>query len=389
MGFDRIPSGFSLMNDKWCRYWLLSVTLLSVAAGCEIALLPVASDGTVDATDTSSPQITAADDGSGDSFSEAIVLTFNAGGGATVSALLSPSDDVDVYSLGPITGGDRITVDVTAQNGSLDPMAAVFDDQSRLVVENDDRDYDSLDLDSALAVIARHNGDPYYLGVAAVSGTGAYVVSVRITREGDVPAPAAQTLLLDFDGGSIVLLSGRAKTVDAFDAGDIHSSLAGSTDAMKDAIISTVVESFAPFDVLVLNTDDHDLPADGTFSRVLFGGFSARIFGEAQAVDLYNGDPDDEAVVYTEAFSSGVFSSLPSAESLGLAIGNVAAHEAGHLLGLNHVADPDFLMDTTGVAETLLDEQIFGLAPLDVSIFPIGFQDSALLLQETVGLATD
>ena len=72
--------------------------------------------------------------------------------------------------------------------------------------------------------------------------------------------------------------------------------------------------------------------------------------------------------------------------ALGVAIGNIASHEAGHILGLNHVDDPTALMDAVSPADTFLQNQDFKTAPLSEQILPIGFQDALLLLAEIVGL---
>jgi hypothetical protein len=69
-----------------------------------------------------------------------------------------------------------------------------------------------------------------------------------------------------------------------------------------------------------------------------------------------------------------------------LAIGNIVAHEAGHLLGLNHVTDPTALMDGVSPADTFVSDQDFKVAPLSDDILPIGNQDAPLLLSEIVGL---
>ena len=109
-------------------------------------------------------------------------------------------------------------------------------------------------------------------------------------------------------------------------------------------------------------------------------------FGIAETVDLYNVDYCDDAIIYTESFTPSVFTNLPSAEGMGVAIGNVAAHEAGHLLGLNHVDDDLALMDDRSAADAFLMDQEFMEAPLSRDIMPIGTQDSVMLLSEIVGM---
>jgi hypothetical protein len=70
---------------------------------------------------------------------------------------------------------------------------------------------------------------------------------------------------------------------------------------------------------------------------------------------------------------------------MGMAIGNVACHEAGHLMGLNHVDDDWALMDDQSAADAFLEDQEFMEAPLSSDIMRIGTQDAVLLLTETVG----
>ena len=94
-----------------------------------------------------------------------------------------------------------------------------------------------------------------------------------------------------------------------------------------------------------------------------------------------------DTVMVISGEEKGVRGRVLSVEELGTAIGNVASHELGHLLGLNHVANAYDLMDTTGRANTLLYDKEFIESPLDDSIFPIGTQDSLLWLLETLGIA--
>ncbi len=90
--------------------------------------------------------------------------------------------------------------------------------------------------------------------------------------------------------------------------------------------------------------------------------------------------------VANRSFTPSVFSFQPTAAQLGVAIGNVATHEAGHLLGLNHTDDDRDLMDDRSSADVFVTDQEFMEAPLSSDIMSIGTQDGALLLQETVGL---
>jgi len=80
-----------------------------------------------------------------------------------------------------------------------------------------------------------------------------------------------------------------------------------------------------------------------------------------------------------------VFSVTPTVEELAVGIGNIAAHEAGHLLGLNHVSDDDALMDDRSPADAFLWDQEFMEAPLSSDIMSIGTQDAVMLLDLIVG----
>lgn len=195
-----------------------------------------------------------------------------------------------------------------------------------------------------------------------------------------------QVFLLDFDGATVDIPGDQIYNIPAFDAAEIDEAYAGETDALKQLIIEVFVARFGDLNLLLFTTDDEDA-APEPFTRIVFGGLNPTIFGIAQDIDPYNAVPSDEAIVFANTFNPGVFGKVLSVEELGNAIGQVAAHEAGHTLGLYHVADITDLMDTVGGPSTLLPVQTFKSSVLDKTVFPIGNQDSLLLLDETLGVA--
>lgn len=328
-----------------------------------------------------------------DGFEQALVTVFDQFGNGLLQGTIAVDGDVDVFSLGPMQPGDRISVSTDTQDSPLDVSIALFDDQGRLFVTNDDRDLSSGVLDAFVQETIRHAGDPYYLVVSASpfavdpeQATGSYRAGVSVTRGQQVPEPQGQTLLLDFDGGTLDIRTIPVEVVVPFDTGSISPIYAGQTQTVKAAIVDTMWENFEGLDVTIVTTDDDALPPPGTYSTVFFGGFNFLAFGISETVDSYNQDPSDVSVIFTESFQPELFSTTPTPEELGRAIGNIAAHEAGHLLGLNHVNDPEALMDEANPADTFLADQEFKEAPLSPSIAPLGTQDALLLLAEILGI---
>jgi len=321
----------------------------------------------------------------GTSFSTAALLVLNSAGTANISGTIT-RNRIEVYDLGPCAVGDRIQVTVSASPGSgLDPLAALFNADEELYALNDDLDLDNNRLESVIDQRVRTASVRFFLAVtqsAFGNTTGGYTGQVTITRGAGVSPPAVQYLVLDFAGGSISIPNVGNFNLSAFDAADIDPAYTGRTGVIKAQIVATVRENFEGFGIQVITSDDPP-PPPNCFSTMFFGGFSASAFGMAENVDHDNGDYCDDAIVFTDGFSDP-FSSLPTIQGIGIAIGNVAAHEAGHLLGLEHTTDITDLMDTTGSASTLLADQEFKTADLHNSIFPIGKQNGPLLLNEVI-----
>jgi len=350
-------------------------------------------DGNVDETATSPLGKTSGEPNG--RFDNPVVAVFSDAGEAALKGNVAQGADLDVYLLGALEVGDRVVVDARASDGSrLDISVGLFDAEERLVFTNDDRTPSNLD--ALVDHVVRHAGDRYYLVVTsaafASSGTrtGTYLVDVSITSGQPVPQPARQVIFLDFDGGPITsenLPQLEGGVVPAFNAGEIDPIYAGQTEAMKAVIVETMEQNYRDFDVELLTSDEGPPPAGTQFTTMLFGGFESGIFGIAEDVDLYDADRCDDGIIFTETFVLGHFTFEPTVEQMGIAIGNVAAHEAGHLLGLNHVDDDADLMDDTSPADVFVTDQEFLNSRLSSDIMEIGTQDSVLLLNETLGPA--
>ena len=325
-------------------------------------------------------------------FSQAITGVFDEEGIARLQGTIASIGDLDVFLLGALSPGDRVIVDANTTGSPLDISVALFDGWQRLVYNSDDRGgTNARALDSYIEWITRHQSDSYYLVVThsafAASGhyTGSYSIDIGITGGFAVPEPAGQILLLDFDGGEVNSPVLGSMTLMPFNAGAISPVYRGRTEIVKETIRAVFDQNFARFNVTIWTSDDPPLPDGTMFSTIHFGGFDHAAFGIAEGVDPYNADCCDDALVFTESFEPLVFSIVPTAVEMGTAIANVGSHEAGHLLGLNHVSDDRALMDDHSPADAFLADQEFMEAILSSDIMPIGTQDAVLLLDETVG----
>ncbi|MBN1491070.1 MAG: VCBS repeat-containing protein [Phycisphaerae bacterium] len=331
---------------------------------------------------------------------EATAVAFDASDRArlqgTIPAVEEDVDwDVDYYSLGAMAAGDRIVVTVDASESGLETAVAIFDSDAKLFSLNADTARTTAS-GSAIDAIIRHRADTYYFVLSRKAGAGttagAYEVTVHVDRGGPVVSPVGQSIWLNFTGGTVPLTNGTTLTVDPFDAGAIDASYTGDTATVRQFIVATVRQNYARFNVTVLNSDEHAPPTDTPYSTVYFGGYDPGGLGIAPGgTDPFNANPSDDAVVFTARFTPDLFTNPPDARGLGTAIGNVAAHEIGHLLGLHHVRNGAAVMNAYDAPDKLLTDQRFRIAGLDIFLFPVfSFdleQDAALLLTEAVGLA--
>lgn len=300
---------------------------------------------------------------------------------------IQSATDLDLYNIGAINKGDRISVDVQAADpNKLDLVAAIFSSEQYLEYYNDDRS--DTDLNPLVDFVLRGDTGPYFLGITQYfnnSATGNYTVTVQITPDVGVPPPHEQIVFLDWAGGQNVTVA-NVGTFDLppFNAADL-GPYGGQTQEMKDAVQQIVEERYAGFDLVVLNSDDDPVPSE-PHSTVYFGGFDQFAFAISQQVDPYNADSSDDSIVFTKSYNTA-FQQHPTFEQMAQAVGNTVAHELGHLLGLVHTADCKDLMDTSCGNESILVPQQFLVALLDRSVFPVGQQNEPELLDWILGLA--
>jgi hypothetical protein len=297
-----------------------------------------------------------------------------------VSGAIASAGDFELIPLAASAPGDEWRISPALIWDNRPFIVCLFDADYELV----QRQYVSAG--APLEHIARAGSETMYLGVAAAGGSsgGAFRFDVRRRGGRPIPAPAPQAVWLNFAGTRSLSVRNRAPIAFGAFAGKMAGSkYVSHTDVLKEEIVATFRAEYADYNVLVFTSDDGPPPFEPC-AEVHFGSWDERLLGLADSIDQYNLDPAQVAVVYVESFADFAGMGLDASE-MGQMIGNVAAHEFGHLLGLFHTRRPTDLMDTTGTARDLAREQEFSRAPLEASVFPFGYENSPDRLAETVG----
>ena len=295
--------------------------------------------------------------------------------------------DLDTFEL-DLRGGDILDVAVTGVAGQFvvrDSFGqTVFGSVAPLALPQ--APLQSVGNASGAWVVPRDG--TYFLTVApdAVALGGPYTIGLRAYRPltEELEVGDAQIIYLDFDGdvidGNLLGGSGFIRVpslAESLPLIGLESTDVAAINQVIDGVVSQVVniyedltrtgengdfvESGVPgeYGVRVLNSRDHGGQIalnDPRLTRVFIGGNEDTIpaFGIAQTVDIGNFDLSQVAFVnfVDTAIAMADIPISPTRSLIDLAgffIGSVAAHEAGHVLGMAHT-------DGTNAIGTLSDE---------------------------------
>ncbi|MDX3662776.1 hypothetical protein PV646_36210 [Streptomyces sp. ID05-26A] len=232
--------------------------------------------------------------------------------------------------------------------------------------------------------------------VGAENGDGRYDVTVEAYRPGSElnQRPEVLTIFLDFDGARVnTRIFGSDPSAGNKDLSPLRKFLPGwglsaaDENAVIDGVVATTRENIEKdlaakgtnkrFAVRILNSRDHADPwGQKNVSRVVIGGSIAeagiQTVGIAQSIDAGNFGKEETALVLLDILSAPAAQTgtslnryiTPASDKvtfIGRAIGNITAHEAGHMSGSWH-------QDQFNALDAIMDQGgnpkgMFGVGP--------------------------
>ena len=291
------------------------------------------------------------------------------------------------FRIGPLNEGDVLLIEPLADRAD---WVYVYDGDNVLISGYELREFDGTLRTVRMPIFASTRAAYLRLDLAFPSEVGEPVV--RITR-------LFFPQLLTTRGQTVVLHFGGVDEL-RFRTGNLRPTPVGSIDdpRVREAAFKEFRSRFAPYNLTVFTDDDP--PPPGEHSRIFIGpaDLPSELFGLSERVDGGNLVRDDRALVDADQFALNLLAAF-GPETYGRALGAIAAHEMGHLLGLFHVADPDALMtgaqcQGSGISPERMIGRDFGYAPLTIATNFLdgrdrtaGYQDPDAYLLRTLGPA--
>ncbi len=293
-----------------------------------------------------------------------------------------------IFDLGPLSAGDRIFLSLLTTPGydkrySDDLYSLmILDENEQVFAWYQDR---AVLLTEDARLIVGHNSQHYYV----VSDTGDSI-DVRIQR-GVGTEQRLQRIFLDFRGRSGLQVADLEPfSVPELRAVDLNMAWGDTeTTIVRNQIVQTVRDLFAPWNVDITSSDD-GAPPPPPYMTVYVGGSSpdVDIFGEPLLYGIADYiDPRNETLTgtgYVGAIDIATDNPAATPMEMGMLIGCVTAHEIGHLVGLRHVDNDNDIMNAGSITGMLP----FANSPLRAFEIPqgaIGMQDAVELFDEIFG----
>ena len=299
----------------------------------------------------------------------------NTTSGTVNLTITQTTPEIDYYEV-ELNQGDILgaAIDGAAQNvqifdpdgdlvfGSGQNLVELYGSQTELIGDAGDN--------ATAGVVAAEAGT--YL-VAVSGGVGSYDLDLNVNRPAleEQAANSVQHFYLDFDGHTLndSIFQGPGNNITFDPLADFLGDWGlANTEANRNAVMDAIIEVFErelvsevsaggtndDFDIVVLNSRDHPDPSDlelPNISRMIIGGTIAdtgiSTIGLAQNIDVGNFDTDDTGFVLLDLLSEAASdpnsinsitlgSGISIIDAIGLVVGTIAAHEAGHLLGNFH-----------------------------------------------------